>query len=154
MLGGTRQRIKVLRLFYAAQSTLIASDKGDLVSRAPQGEAAVRELREAVHFLRYELPELQLTGHQRAVLASVAGLCPNSKCSGECQVGWRRFLTGKDPVHARALESAGLVNLAVGGGGKWTGAHVTPLGRLILAGGPKSGDWRRARSGLMGRASA
>jgi hypothetical protein len=146
--------MKVLRLFYAAQSTLNASDKGDLAARTPRGEGAIGELREAVHFLRYELPQLQLTGHQRAFLASVAGMCPDPKCSGECQVGWRRFLIGKDPVHARKLESAGLVNLAVGAGGKWTAAHVTPLGRLILAGGPReSGDWRSRTSGLMRRAS-
>ncbi len=153
MLGGTRQRLKLLRMVYAAESTTVAFDRGDLAARAPEGRTAIEDLREALHVLRYELPELQLTPHQQIFLKTIAALCPDPECTGQCSRGWRRFLAGKDLTHARKLASAGLV---ITSEGKSTAAHVTPLGRTFAAAAASRGEHgdRRRYGDVLRRASS
>jgi hypothetical protein len=143
MLGGARQRLKLLRLVYAAEGTVAAFDRSDLAARTETGRSAVHDLREALHVLQYEVPELQLTPSQRQLLRTVAAMCPDPACSGECSRGWMRFLSGPNRNITRKLASAGLVRVAEG---PQMGAHVTPLGRMFATAAARGehGDRRHA----------
>jgi hypothetical protein len=133
MLGGTRQRLKLLRLVYASDSAVAAFERGDLTARTDAGRAAMDDIREGLHVLRYEMPQLDLTPVQRRLLKAVAAQCPDPQCTGQCSGGWVRLLGDrrKDPLTARSLASAGL--LEVVDGKLWTAVHVTPLGRIFAA---------------------